>query len=740
MKKIISVLFLLLTCYFVKADAVVDSLNNVINSLPYSFEKADKIWDLAIYQNNSLKYPKEAIENFTKITEMFVEMDSLVCAMKTNASIFRVIFIFPEYFPLAKEAVDKHIAFLEDERFASSKSIMLTDFIRYLKTAYLLKEMDELKYALTATEKFFSDHKNDDIKIEYNHLYLLLTNYYFGEEVAIEKAMAFYDDVENDRLILNYPEKQLARIKLLATMQNFHYFIGNVDQSTKMLDEAIGIADQVLEEKPQEMTDLQYIHIRTYYNEIKTLKIDNIDITKDNLDAIERGYLDVIKHIIAYENEKAINCYSKIAHAYDVIYTGKHPKIVYYLNKVQENFAKLSDKVYTTNYYLTKARYLLNIKDYKNADEAFKAVEEFINISNQSWMRFNYVLERSRYYFETGQTKLGYDMVTEFYRSIDKDFSKNIAEKTAELNHQLDTQKLKNEQEKLINELEIKSLSSSRDKLITTLVGIVLGFTSLLLVNNVRLNKKLKVHLHKQGSQLKEEMLINQKRAQELIFTEKLSTSGQIASSIAHEIKNPLTNIITSANLLKDSNRKEDIEKYYAICDRNAWLAIDKINALLEYAKQKKLNFVDYSLKSVMKEAHNLSKGTLQKQDVNLQLIYHTHDDICNIDPKEITGVLVNLIINSIQAMDENKENKEINLILSNNEDSFIIEVVDNGSGIDAVTLKDIFNPFFTTKEKGSGLGLSYAQKVILEHRGDIQIESTPGEGTKVIISLPREK
>ncbi len=719
------------------SNELADSLKLEIESLPFSYLKGDKIWDLALLQGNELNQPEESIKNYLKATEMFVEMDSLASAIKTNSSVFIMAFNNPEYFEYSKEAFPRHLTFLDNEKLQSYKTKLLRDMQIHLNNAYFLKDMDHLQEGLLLIEKYFDDRKNDSMKIDFDHLQILTINHFYGEEKALNKSMEIYKAIENGDYNLNFGKKNIMRVKILSVMQNIYYYRGDIDQSNQILDQAKTIAFDVYTNYTDSLSVYEKNDLRSDIAQLMTLKTDNLEIKEENLTAIETGYLDVNKFAKAFDKDREVNNYVKIAHAYDVVFSGKHRKINYYLTKAENEIELVSNSLFVTNFYLTKARYLLNVKDYETADLCFLEVEKFIDKTNQSWIKFNYILERSRYYFETNQPKIGYDMVTKFYKNIDKDFSNDIAEKTAELNNLLATQELKSDKIKLEKELEIKSLKSSRETLVTTLVGIVLGFTSLLLINNVRLNKKLKYSLTTQSETLQKEMIISQKRAEELIVTEKLSTTGQIASSIAHEIKNPLTNIITASKLLKHSNNQEEIDKYYQICERNSWLAIDKVNALLEYAKQKKMNFQDSYLKTVLKDAYSLTKGSLENKNIQLDLIYKTHDDMVRIDQKEIAGVIVNIILNSIQAMGEDQENKLIEVILSKENNNFIIEITDNGAGIPQEILSEVFNPFFTTKEKGTGLGLNYAQKVLIEHYGKIEIKSQVNKGTHVIIKLP---
>jgi len=730
-------LMFLILASIISADEVVDSLKIEIDSLPFSYQKGDKIWDLALYHENVLNQHQEAIDNFNIATEIFIKLDSLASAIRTNGSIIIIAHSNPEYFEFSKQAFARHISFLNNDKLELPKESIYLDILRHLKTAYFIKEMEGLRQGIGIMNNHIEDKKYDYIKIDLDYLSILVNSYFNGEQKALEQCIKVYDAVERGEYSLPFGKRESMRVKILSLMQNYHFYRGNIAESNQLLDRAMSIAKDTYLNHCDSLSAIDNINFRTDIAQIMTLKTDNIEITEENLQAIEEGYLDVNKFAKSFDKERVINNFVKIAHAYDIVYSGIHPKIDYYFKQAEKGLEFVQNPLYLTNYQLAKARYLLNKKKYEKANSMFLEVERFIDKSNQSWLKFNYVMERSRYFFEQDNPKAGYDLITNFYTAIDKNFSASIAKKTAELNNLLETQTLKNQQSVLKSDLEIQSLKNSRKNLITTFIAIVLAFITLLLINNLRLNRKLKNTLVNQNEKLKNEIKLNKKRAEELIVSEKLSTTGQIASSIAHEIKNPLTNIITASKLLKHSQTSADIEKYFQICERNSWIAIEKVNSLLEYAKQKKMIFQNYSLKLVMKNAASLTKGSLDKNGVSLNLIYKTHDDITRIDRKEFTGVLVNLILNSIQAMDESRSDNHIDVILSREDDNFIIEVKDNGKGIPAEILPKVFFPFFTTKELGTGLGLNYAQKVIIEHAGTLEIKSEVNRGTQVFIKLP---
>ena len=733
-------LLILLVANVIFSDEISDSLLVEIESLPFSYEKADKIWDLALHQDNITKQPEEAILNLLKASEMLLRLDSLNHAMKTSETVFIIAYNNPEYFEISKKAYNICFTIIDAQKFDYFKERFIRSVGLHFETAFHLNEMEYLRKCYAQIEKILADPELDNLRVEYINYKIYIIRYFEGENRALETCLKVYEDVENDKYNISFGLKQKKRVELLAIIQNYYYYKGDIEQSNRFLDEALKLGTDLYMNHPDSLNFIEKETLKHNLGRIMNLKVDNIEINKDNLPKIENDYLKVNNFVKSFDKDMELNNFSKIAHAYDIVYSGKHPKIGHYLNKVENSGHSFKRKMYDTNFHLTKARYLLNNQDYDKANEAFIKVEEFIDKIDQPWINFNYVMERSRYYFAHDQPKIGYDMVTKFYTSIDKEFTGNIAKKTAELNSLLKTQSLEKEQSELKKQLEIESLRNNRDNLVTTLVGVVLGFTTLLLVNNLRMNKKLKFTLNKQSKELDEEIMISQSRAERLIITEKLSTTGEIASSIAHEIKNPLTNIITGIKLLRSAKDQEEITKYAQICERNSWLAINKVNSLLDYAKQNKMNFGEHSLKDILKDAYNLTKGALEESETQLNFIYKTYDDVLNVDRKELTGVVVNLILNSIQAMNPDNNTKRIDLMLKEDESNFYIEVRDNGVGIPQEYLTKVLNPFFTTKENGSGLGLNYAQKVVVAHQGFLEVVSELGEYTNIIIRLPFQR
>ncbi len=229
-------------------------------------------------------------------------------------------------------------------------------------------------------------------------------------------------------------------------------------------------------------------------------------------------------------------------------------------------------------------------------------------------------------------------------------------------------------------------------------------------------------------------------KQQQLIQSEKLAAIGKVTAGIAHEINNPLNNIsLTAEVLLEDMENMTCDERREMINDIlvQAERARDIVHHLLQFSRMKKSTVrekVDLAelvettlalLKNELKITHTKVKTSLQK---GLATIFG--------NPNQLQQVLVNIILNAVQAMGEGG-NLEIWLDVDKEKKRAFISVKDNGPGIPDEVLKHILEPFYTTKKDGTGLGLSVSYGIIKEHNGDIHIESKKGEGTTITIELP---
>jgi two-component system NtrC family sensor kinase len=225
-----------------------------------------------------------------------------------------------------------------------------------------------------------------------------------------------------------------------------------------------------------------------------------------------------------------------------------------------------------------------------------------------------------------------------------------------------------------------------------------------------------------------------------LIQSEKMASIGQLAANVAHEINNPLAAIIANAQLLRRDLKDADEDTMDALdlIETAGVRAAKIVSNLLESARREKHHeFEEISLNETILDAISLLRYEINKRSVSVQLDFADDLPFIFANKNQLKGVWINLINNALGAIDS--EHGEITISTRYENKEFYLVISDNGKGILPEHQSRIFEPFFTTKEagKGTGLGLSVSMQVVKEHHGDIQFESTPGEGTKFIIILP---
>jgi PAS domain S-box-containing protein len=222
------------------------------------------------------------------------------------------------------------------------------------------------------------------------------------------------------------------------------------------------------------------------------------------------------------------------------------------------------------------------------------------------------------------------------------------------------------------------------------------------------------------------------KRNEEAIRrTEKLNTVGEFAAGIAHEIRNPLTSLKGFLQLIKNGEIKEE---YKDIMESE----LDRIESILkEFLILSKPHLTKYNKKDV----HVLFKQILplfetQATYHNIQLIteFDSEEILINCNENQLKQVFINFIKNAMEAM---SNGGVIKIECKKEHDELCIRFIDEGSGISEENIKRLREPFFTTKENGTGLGLMISFKIIEEHGGTIQVESRVGIGSIFKIKLP---
>ena len=228
------------------------------------------------------------------------------------------------------------------------------------------------------------------------------------------------------------------------------------------------------------------------------------------------------------------------------------------------------------------------------------------------------------------------------------------------------------------------------------------------------------------------------KLEREVARTNRLRAMGEMAAELAHEIRNPLGSIELYASMLEEDLKTAKLNSDFIKFIREE---IKKLNSLvtniLLFTRDITVSPKKIKVKNYLKNILNLITPLANSENINIVL--NIKEDYVVFDPELFERVFYNLILNSIHALKGKKKGK-IEIGLRKEKSTQIITVKDNGEGIDREILDKIFNPFFTTKAKGSGLGLSVVYRIVKAHNGKIFINSEKGKGTEIIIEIEEGK
>lgn len=227
------------------------------------------------------------------------------------------------------------------------------------------------------------------------------------------------------------------------------------------------------------------------------------------------------------------------------------------------------------------------------------------------------------------------------------------------------------------------------------------------------------------------------KLQEELNRKDKLASVGQLAAGIAHEIRNPLSTIKGFARIFEENAKDGSDEKNLAEIMSQEICRVDKvINDLLELSRPNNLSKNIVSLQKVVEQVQN--SLVLQAKENHVAFINEIEAQDINLDFDKMIQVFHNLYINAMEAMNKNPEGraKQITTKARQEQDKLIISIQDTGQGIPQNKISQLFTPYFTTKAKGTGLGLVIVQKIIEAHNGTIKVESKENAGTIFYITL----
>jgi len=226
-----------------------------------------------------------------------------------------------------------------------------------------------------------------------------------------------------------------------------------------------------------------------------------------------------------------------------------------------------------------------------------------------------------------------------------------------------------------------------------------------------------------------------------IVKVDRLASVGQFAAGLAHEIRNPLTGIKTTMQVIKNRKLKSEDSSGSELLEGVIY-EIDRINSLvtnlLDFSKPENAYYEVADIVEIMKRSLALAREGVERKNIQVELEVGTGPMLVFIDVRHGEQIFINIINNAIDAMDLQGHLKiKVGIIVRNNLYYVETTIEDDGIGMDKETKDRIFEAFFTTKAKGTGLGMLVAAKLVEENRGQIEVESELNKGSKFSIIFP---
>ncbi|MDD5525650.1 MAG: ATP-binding protein [Smithella sp.] len=226
---------------------------------------------------------------------------------------------------------------------------------------------------------------------------------------------------------------------------------------------------------------------------------------------------------------------------------------------------------------------------------------------------------------------------------------------------------------------------------------------------------------------------------------ERLSSLGQLAAGVAHEIRNPLNAISIAAQRLKrdfvpsDPQKEADFQNLSGVIKDEIKRLNSTIEEFLTFSKSRRLDFSKFSITEVLQKIVNLIREEASTRGITIETTWRENPALISMDVNKLQQAFLNLIKNAMESITE-AEGRITITVDKHGKNYIITRISDTGCGMTAEEIEKIFSPEYTTKEKGVGLGIPLAFEIIRGHGGDIQVISRKGKGTIFEVILPRER
>ncbi|NOX36424.1 MAG: PAS domain S-box protein [Calditrichaeota bacterium] len=228
---------------------------------------------------------------------------------------------------------------------------------------------------------------------------------------------------------------------------------------------------------------------------------------------------------------------------------------------------------------------------------------------------------------------------------------------------------------------------------------------------------------------------------QKLLRAERLAALGEMAAKVAHEIRNPLVSIGGFANLItRRAPENTDIRKFAVIIKEQVLNLENILNNILNISRPPRSDKKLIDVNRIIHQVASVMGGAIEHRGIRLALNLNCFSGKVYGDEKLLYHALLNLFKNAIEAFEDLDRPGNITVQTHCDNNNVMIEVCDNGRGIDPAILEKIFQPFFTTKSSGTGLGLSIVKQIVESHGGEVVVDSRPGEGSCFRLVFPNRR
>ena len=583
--------------------------------------------------------------------------------------------------------------------------------LRSLKVYEDIEDDEGIASAYSNIGIIFKDLSNYEKAIEH-HLKSLEIREKIGDYNGVSNALnnigIIYDELKNYDKALEYYQLALKQSEALE----------NHDKTANVLNNIGVIFDELKE----------YDKALEYYQQALT-KFKKIDD--------RYGISNTLNNIgVVYEN-KAL--YAKA--------------LEYYQQSLEINKTIHYEKGIAASYSNIGSIYLLM----DNEEKALEYLLASIDIAKKIDLK-DLIIESyekiSKLYSKQKNFKAALQYYKKFATLKDSIFTKESIKEISGLQTTYEVQRLMEKQEKEIELLqkdnEIYRLEAEKQKLTRSrfyFAIIVLVILTFLAYYRYQLKKRANVlldqlvkektkDLQETNEKLTLEITERKKLEAQLRIRERLAGIGELAAGVAHEIRNPIAIMKSTAQYCKTKYKQSDAEinELMDIFIESSDKVNTTVKSLLEFARPQKSEMKQRDLKDIVEKMIQFVENKCAAHNVRIVTHFHRHVPLITLNLPQVEGALVNLILNAIDAM---PKGGVINISIHKKHNMALLSVKDNGTGISEEHLHKIFNPFFTTKSKGTGLGLNLVYQTMNFHQGKVEIISTENEGTTATLYFP---